>query len=195
MLDFSKIERGVKQYSFEYEDPAAILRMAVDSFRPAAEEQGFTLALEIAEPLPELRADADAISQVILNLLSNAVKYSDTVKEIRIRAYQQGAHVAIEVAERGIGIAAAEITKVFDDFYRADQRLNSQKQGGMGLGLTLARQIVRAHGGEISVCSEVGKGSAFTFTLPIPEPVAAKSLLQEEAQLTIHTGRALEVES
>ncbi|MGH7494293.1 MAG: ATP-binding protein [bacterium] len=195
MLDFSKIERGVKQYNFEYEDPATMLRMAVDSFRPAAEEQGFALALEIAEPLPELRADADAISQVILNLLSNAVKYSDAVKEIHIRAYQQCAHVAIEVADHGIGIAAAEITKVFDDFYRADQRLNSQKQGGMGLGLTLARQIVRAHGGEISVRSEVSKGSTFTFTLPIPEPVVTKSLLQEEAQLTIHTSRTLEVES
>lgn len=193
VLDFSKIERGVKQYSFEYEDPAAVVRMAVDSFRPHAEEQGFTLALDIAEPLPELRLDADAISQVILNLLSNAVKYSDAVKDIRVRAYQKNTNVVIEVSDRGIGIAAAELSKVFDDFYRADQRLNSQKQGGMGLGLTLARQIVRAHGGEISVRSEVGHGSTFTFTLPIPESVMLENSLGEEAQKVLRSGREIEV--
>ena len=193
VLDFSKIERGVKQYNFEYEDPAAVVRMAVDSFRPHAEEQGFTLALDIAEPLPELRLDADAISQVILNLLSNAVKYSDAVKDIRVRAYQKNANVVIEVSDRGIGIAAAELSKVFEDFYRADQRLNSQKQGGMGLGLTLARQIVRAHCGEISVRSEVGLGSTFTFTLPIPESVMLENSLGEEAQKALRSGREIEV--
>lgn len=193
VLDFSKIERGVKQYNFEYEDPAAVVRMAVDSFRPHAEEQGFTLALDIAEPLPELRMDADAISQVILNLLSNAVKYSEAVKDIRVRAYQRNTNVVIEVSDRGIGIAAAELSKVFEDFYRADQRLNSQKQGGMGLGLTLARQIVRAHGGEISVRSEVGQGSTFTFTLPIPESVMLQNSLGEEAQKALRSGREIEV--
>ncbi len=193
VLDFSKIERGVKLYTFEYEDPAAILRMAVDSFRPAAEEQGFALELDIAEPLPELRMDADAISQVLLNLLSNAVKYSEAVKEIRLRAYQQRAHLVIEVADRGIGIAAAEVQKVFEDFYRADQRLNSQKQGGMGLGLTLARQIVRAHGGEISVRSEVGKGSVFTFALPLPASAVTETLLNEETKHAMRTSREVEV--
>lgn len=193
VLDFSKIERGIKQYSFEYEDPAAVVRMAVDSFRPHAEEQGFTLAVDIAEPLPELRLDADAISQVILNLLSNAVKYSDAVKDIHVRAFQQKSQVVIDVTDLGIGIAATELSKVFDDFYRADQRLNSQKQGGMGLGLTLARQIVRAHGGEISVRSEVGKGSTFTFTLPIPESVMLENSLGEEAQKTLRSGREIEV--
>lgn len=193
VLDFSKIERGIKQYSFEYEDPAAVVRMAVDSFRPHAEEQGFTLALDIAEPLPELRLDADAISQVILNLLSNAVKYSDAVKDIRVRAYQRNTNVVIDVSDHGIGIAAAELSKVFEDFYRADQRLNSQKQGGMGLGLTLARQIVRAHGGEISVRSEEGQGSTFTFTLPIPESVMLENSLGEEAQKALRSGREIEV--
>lgn len=193
VLDFSKIERGIKQYSFEFEDPAAVVRMAVDSFRPHMEEQGFTLALDIAEPLPELSIDADAISQVILNLLSNAVKYSDSVKDIRVRAFRQKSHVVIEVADRGIGIAAAELSKVFDDFYRADQRLNSQKQGGMGLGLTLARQIVHAHGGEISVRSEVGKGSTFTFTLPIPETALAETSLNGEAQNALCAEREVEI--
>jgi signal transduction histidine kinase len=174
VLDFAKIERGVKQYNFEYEDPAAVLRLAVESFRPHAEAQGFALALDVAEPLPELRLDADAISQVMLNLLSNAAKYSDAVKEIRVRAYRDGSQVVVEITDRGIGIAAAEIPKIFEGFYRVDQRLNAQQQGGMGLGLALARDIVRAHGGDISVNSEAGAGSTFAFTLPIPAEDPAK---------------------
>jgi signal transduction histidine kinase len=168
VLSYSKIERGAKQYQLEYEDPSAILRAAVESFRPHAEAQGFLLQMEIAKDLPELQMDADAILQVMLNLLSNAVKYSEEVKEIRVRAYRAGALVKVEVADRGIGIDRTELAKIFDGFYRVDQRLSSHKQGGMGLGLTLARHIVSAHGGNISVDSEPGKGSAFIFTLPIP---------------------------
>lgn len=194
VLDFSKIERGVKQYNFEYEDPSAILQIAVNSIRPHAEEQGFTLDLEIAEPLPELRMDADAISQVMLNLLNNAMKYSGEVKEIRVRAYQQSEQLVVEVSDRGIGIAARELAKIFDDFYRADQRLNSQNQGGMGLGLTLARQIVRAHDGEISVRSEVGKGSTFTFTLPLPETETPEAPLNGAAPDALHASREVKVD-
>jgi len=168
VLDFSKIERGFKPYNFEFEDPALALHAAIEAFRPHAAANGFSLAVDIADDLPELRLDADAISQVMLNLLSNAVKYSDEIKAIRVRAYCDGRHVAVEVADRGIGIDATEIPKIFDDFYRVDQRLSSPQQGGMGLGLTLARHIVRAHGSDISVRSEVGRGSTFSFTLPIP---------------------------
>jgi signal transduction histidine kinase len=110
----------------------------------------------------------------MLNLLSNAAKYSDAVKEIRVRAYDAGSQVVVEISDRGIGIPAAEIPKIFEGFYRVDQRLNAQRQGGMGLGLTLARDIVRAHGGDISVNSEVGAGSTFAFTLPIPAEDPAK---------------------
>jgi signal transduction histidine kinase len=196
VLDFSRIERGFKQYDFEYEDPAVVLRQAVESFRPQAEASGFLLAVEIAKDLPEVRMDADAISQVMLNLLSNAVKYSDEVKKIHVRAYRDGALVVVEVADRGIGIDAAEIPKIFRDFYRVDQRLSSQKQGGMGLGLTLARHIIRAHGGDISVRSEVGRGSTFIFTLPIPpvhvttplpgRPRTAKPRMQRESIVNVH---------
>jgi signal transduction histidine kinase len=178
LLDFAKIERGVKQYHFDYEDLTIVLCMAIESFRPHAEAQGFRLEIDIAEPLPEIRLDADAMAQVVLNLLSNAVKYSDDVKEIRVQAYRHGAHVVIAVTDRGIGINAAEIPKIFDDFYRVDQRLNTLKQGGMGLGLTLVRHMVQAHGGSISVRSTVGKGSTFSVMLPIPtdDMVTVKTL-------------------
>ena len=167
LLSFSRIEHGIKQYHFEYEDPGVVLRMVIDSFRPHAEAQGFSVSAEIPEDLPEVKMDADAISQVMLNLLSNAVKYSDEVKEIRVRAYQDGQQLLVEVSDRGIGIDSSELPKIFNDFYRVDQRLNAQKQGGVGLGLTLVRQIVHAHGGEVNVESEVGKGSTFSFSLPL----------------------------
>ena len=189
LLDFAKIERGVKQYHFDYEDLTIVLCMAVESFRPHAEAQGFRLDIDIVEPLPEIRLDADAMAQVVLNLLSNAVKYSDDVKEIRVQAYRHGSHVVIAVTDRGIGIDAAEIPKIFDDFYRVDQRLNTPKQGGMGLGLTLVRHMVQAHGGSISVRSEVGKGSTFSVMLPIPAEdmatVKTLSAVPGDAQSTV----------
>jgi two-component system phosphate regulon sensor histidine kinase PhoR len=196
VLSYSKIERSVKQYQLEYEAPSAIISAAVESFRPHAEARGFLLEVEIAEDLPELRMDADAVLQVMLNLLSNAVKYSEETKEIRVRAYRAGPVVKVEVADRGIGIDPTEAAKIFDDFYRVDQRLSSHKQGGMGLGLTLARHIVSAHGGNISVNSEPGKGSTFIFTLPIPaeEELRSRMPVYGEREPSGHVVRQAEIE-
>lgn len=175
VLNFAKIERGVAQYRFEFEDPAALLHMALDSIRPRAEAQGFTLTNEIDDDLPELRLDADAFMQVMLNLLGNAIKYSGTQKAIHVRARREGTRVNIAVIDRGLGIPPAALKKIFQEFYRVDQRLNTEQQGGMGLGLTLSQKIVVAHGGEITVASEVGRGSTFTVSLPIPQEAAKSS--------------------
>jgi signal transduction histidine kinase/predicted negative regulator of RcsB-dependent stress response len=169
LLDISRIERGDKKYYFEYEEIAAIIMMAVESIRPQIEAEGFLLMMEVADDLPEVRIDADAISQVILNLVSNAMKYSDSERKISIRAYAQNRCVHVEVADKGVGIAPSEQQKVFDRFYRVDQKLNTTKQGGVGIGLTLVRQIVTDHGGKVHVESEPGKGATFTFTLPVPD--------------------------
>jgi len=195
LLDFSKIERGAKQYHFEYEDLGAVLRLAIETFRPHAEAEGFVLATEIVDDLPELRIDADAMSQVMLNLLSNAIKFSDEVREISVRAHRDDHRVMVEVADRGIGIDAAEIPKIFDDFYRVDQHLNTRKQGGMGLGLTLARHIVRAHGGDIGVRSEAGKGSTFSFIIPIPPTDQVTTSTNEEVADTTFANRSVEMAS
>ncbi|RMD99201.1 MAG: GHKL domain-containing protein, partial [Calditrichaeota bacterium] len=160
---------GKRQFHFEYEDLAVVVRIAIESFQVNAEAQGFTLVTDIREPLPELKMDADAIFQVILNLLNNALKFSDKEKKIWIRAYRQKASVIIEVEDHGIGIPAGEKAKIFKDFYRVDQRLNTEAQGGLGLGLTLAQDIVQAHHGNITVDSEVGKGSIFRVILPVQE--------------------------
>jgi signal transduction histidine kinase len=175
ILDFSKIERGVKQYAFEYEMPAVILRKAIDSFRPHAEAQGFSIKTQIDDSLPELLLDADGITQAILNLLSNAVKYSEKEKIVEVRAFRDRDHVCVEVEDRGIGISAAQLSSIFEEFYRVDQKLNSRRQGGVGLGLTLVKHIVQAHGGTIKVRSEVGKGSTFIMTLPISSDDSVKA--------------------
>lgn len=158
----------MKQYNFEYELPAVVLRKAIDSFRPHAEAQGFTIESEIDDLLPELFWDADAMTQALLNLLSNAVKYTEKEKNITVRAFRDQAHVHIEVEDRGIGIAPAQLPRVFDEFYRVDQKLNSKRQSGVGLGLTLVQHIIQAHQGTISVRSAVGKGSTFRISLPLP---------------------------
>jgi signal transduction histidine kinase len=168
VLDFSKIERGVKQYTFEYEIPTLVLQKAIDAFRPHAEAQGFIINTEIDDSLPELFLDADAITQALLNLLSNAVKYSEKEKAIAVRAFRNCDHVCVEVEDRGIGISADLTARIFDEFYRIDQKLNSRRPSGMGLGLTLVKHIVQAHQGTIQVRSEEGKGSTFIVTLPIP---------------------------
>ena len=168
ILDFSKIERGVKQYTFEYEMPAVVLHKAIDSFRPHAEAQGFSIRTTIDDALPELLLDSDGITQAMLNLLSNAVKYSEKEKIIDVRAFRDGDHVRVEVEDRGIGISAADKVSIFDEFYRVDHQLHSRRQGGVGVGLALVKHIVQAHRGKIEVRSEEGKGSTFIVCLPIP---------------------------
>jgi signal transduction histidine kinase len=178
VLDFSKIERGMKQYNFEYEIPAVVLRKAIDSFRPHAETQGFIIRTQIDDSLPELFLDADAMTQAFLNLLSNAVKYSEKEKIIEVRAFRDRDRVCVEVEDHGIGISSAQSSRIFDEFYRIDQKPNSIRPGGVGLGLTLVKHIVQAHQGTIHVRSEEGKGSTFVMTLPIPPedgPTAAES--------------------
>lgn len=169
VLNFAKIERGAAEYHFELEDPGALLRMALESFRPHALAQGFALTHDLAEDLPELRLDADAFMQVMFNLLGNAVKYSAEHKAIHVRAWLEQTRVAIAVTDQGLGIPQNALKKIFHEFYRVDQRLNTERQGGMGLGLTLTKNIVEAHHGEIVVASEVGKGSTFTVYLPLPQ--------------------------
>lgn len=169
ILEFAKIERGTKQFDFEYEVPGSVVMRAVDVFRPYAEAEGFEMKVEIETHLPEIKVDADALSQLILNLLSNAVKYSEKTKKILVRVFRDERYVYIAVTDHGLGIPASERERIFEDFYRIDQRLNTRKQGGIGLGLTLVRYIAQAHGGDVQVKSALGEGSTFTVSLPIPQ--------------------------
>jgi signal transduction histidine kinase len=168
VLDFSRMERNVKQYRFEAHPVGEVVERAVESFRPHADARGFSLQLTLDPDLPAVRLDADAMSQVLLNLLTNAAQYSKDEKDIRVSVTRQREDVRIEVSDRGIGIEPRNLRRVFEKFYTSWQRMDSPTQGGLGLGLALSREIVRSHGGEITVRSEVGHGSTFTVTLPVP---------------------------
>ena len=173
VLDFSRMERGVKQYHFELRDVGAVVLDVVEAFRPHADTRGVDLQVSVEEPLPAVSLDGDAMSQVVLNLLTNAVQYSVEQKEVRVRVRADRGTVAIDVADRGTGIEERHLRRIFDKFYSTWRRMDDRAQGGLGLGLALSREIVRAHGGDITVRSAVGQGSTFTVTLPVPSAAEA----------------------
>jgi len=171
VLDFASMSRGARRFHFEYEEIGPLVAAAAESFRGQATTQGFEYRVEIEPDLPEVRVDADAIRQVVLNLLSNAVKYSDQERWIAVRAYRHNDAIAIEVEDHGIGIDPVDQKRIFDDFYRVDERLSTTRQG-VGLGLTLVRQIVEGHHGRVEIRSARGNGARFTVWLPC-EPQSA----------------------
>ncbi len=169
VLDFSRMERGEKKYHFMPCDLAEIARSAANTFRPHLETNGFRFGCEIPDAPVTVEGDADALSQVIVNLLSNAEKYTDTGREITLQlAHKQSPlpHVEIRVLDRGAGVPRGSEQKIFEKFYRAHDSLASGIQGS-GLGLTIARQIARAHGGDVVYEPREGGGSCFILRLPL----------------------------
>jgi signal transduction histidine kinase len=173
ILDFSKIEAGRNEYKFAPGDVGVIVGELLDTYGQQIRNQGFELAIEIEGHLPPVEIDSGAIARAVLNLLDNAMKYSPAVKNIAVRVRQRENAVAIEIADRGIGIARGEQKKIFEKFYRAGSELVHDTKGA-GLGLALVKHIVKAHGGSINVESTPGRGSTFTILLPTvaaPVPV------------------------
>jgi signal transduction histidine kinase len=120
--------------------------------------------------LPQVDADPDALITVLLNLLDNAFKYTNQDKHIVLRAFADNGHVCFEVQDNGIGLSRRAAQKVFERFYRVDDELSRSAEGS-GLGLSIVRFIVDAHGGTVTVRSELGEGSTFTVRLPALAPV------------------------
>ncbi|MBW1881387.1 MAG: HAMP domain-containing histidine kinase, partial [Deltaproteobacteria bacterium] len=153
-------------------DPGQVIQTAVDAFRTHLEARCIQLEVDVPPDLPVVWVDKEAIGQVLANLLNNASKYGGHGKWIRIRAAVLGEALEVSVADRGIGIDQEEIQRVFDHFFRsADPKVRRRK--GTGIGLTIVRYIVEAHGGTIIVESPQGSGTTFTFTLPLEPPIEA----------------------
>ena len=168
VLDFSRIERGEKKYTFAKCDLAGVVRETVESYRPHLEANGFHLVCDLPESPLFVNGDRDALAQIVVNLLSNAEKYSSDRRAVRVEARQQSQplpHVEVRVLDRGLGVPQGCEEKIFEQFYRAHDSLSSGIQGS-GLGLTLARQIARAHGGDVVCEPREGGGSCFTLRLP-----------------------------
>jgi signal transduction histidine kinase len=176
ILDFSRIEAGKKEYSFCQTDVGDLVRSTLESYRFEIEHNGFHFEQKIDSNLPPLQVDREAIARSLLNLVNNAVKYSAREKYLGVYLYRQDSSVNLEVVDHGIGIPPKEQPRIFEKFYRVGDPLVHNTKGS-GLGLSLVRHIVRAHGGEVTVESAPGHGSKFTITLP----VQASELQQEEA--------------
>jgi len=169
ILDFSRIEAGKKEYSFRETDVADLVRSTLESYRFEIEQNGFEFEQKIDNNLPPLRVDREAIARSLLNLVNNAVKYSAGVKYLGVHLYRRDGNVNLEVVDRGIGIPAKEQSKIFEKFYRVGDPLVHNTKGS-GLGLSLVRHIVQAHGGQVAVESAPGHGSKFIIILPVQNP-------------------------
>jgi signal transduction histidine kinase len=170
ILDFSRIEAGRKEYDFRETDLAELVRTTLDSYRFQIEQQGFVLEEHIPDDLPPIPVDREAIARSLLNLVNNAVKYSAKDKFLAVNMYRANGAVRLEVVDRGIGIPRHEQGKIFEKFYRASDPLVHNTKGS-GLGLSLVRHVVEAHGGQVSVDSTPGRGSKFIISLPV-QPAA-----------------------
>jgi signal transduction histidine kinase len=124
-----------------------------------------TFTFDAKENLPEIYADRDALAQVLTNLLDNALKYTGEEKRIALRINAVADGVVFAVEDNGIGLTPDERQEIFRPFYQADQKLSRTREG-CGLGLAIVNKIVKAHGGEITVASEPGKGSVFRVKIP-----------------------------
>ena len=168
ILDFAGANSGRKKYDLRVQNINAIVENAISECQPLIDEKGFKIEKDIAENLPGIKADANALSQAIQNLIFNSLKYSENEKFIKISAKNGGGNVKIAVEDRGIGIASSDLKHIFEPFYRAKAVVDEQIHGN-GLGLSLVRETIAAHGGKISAESEIGVGSKFTILLPQKE--------------------------
>jgi signal transduction histidine kinase len=165
VLEFSRMQQD-RRYELEHVDLGALIRETVDAFAHGLAGQ-FTFTVDIAGPGPYVHVDPAAIEQALANLLDNAVKYSDTIKEIAVRVRRDRHLAIVEIADRGVGVAAADRDRIFDRFYRASSALH---RPGFGLGLPIVRELVQAHGGRVDVTSVPGAGSTFRISLPQANP-------------------------
>jgi len=160
-LDNRRMEWNMQEISF-----VNLAKNAIEKLELEAKNKGQTLESYVIGDIPEIKADKDRIEQVILNILSNAMKYTPTNGKITAYIGKMFSDVYIKVIDNGIGIPSQDMPRIFERFYRVD-KARSREMGGTGLGLSIAKEIVEAHGGTITITSEVGKGTEVTVRLPI----------------------------
>jgi len=166
ILDFSTIEAGMKKYRFEDVAISNLVKGVADQCKEYILKKTVSLDVDISDHLPTIYADKDAISRALFNLLDNSLKYSGQGKKIYLRAFTEGDSLLLKVQDEGIGIKKDDLKRVFEKFYRSPDQGKSHIEGS-GIGLTLVSHIVQAHGGEVIMESEVGKGTTVTLQLPM----------------------------
>jgi signal transduction histidine kinase/ActR/RegA family two-component response regulator len=184
LLDMSRISRNKVQLRKERVGAGTIVRRAAAAARPLFEEKRHELVLEIEpQPMP-LFADATRVEQMIANLLTNAAKYTPQGGRVSVSASPRDGEAVIKVKDTGIGIPAEILPRVFDLFAQADRSLD-RSEGGLGIGLTVARKLAEMHGGTVTAASEgIGKGAEFTLRLPLSDLDVAAADVRGEDRVT-----------
>ena len=165
VLDLSKIEAGQLTLSPADYSMKELVQTVVIALESVAAEKKLGLKMDVAADLPRGRGDDRRLSQVLLNLVGNALKFTEA-GEVRVKAGLADGQFLVSVADTGPGISPADQQRIFEAFQQVDSSL-TRKKGGTGLGLSIARRIVELHGGRLWVESAPGKGSTFSFTIPV----------------------------
>ncbi len=168
LLDVVKIESGKIQLNFEKVHPEDFLKKNIEINALLAAKKDIKLVLNIPQQLPQIALDPIKIEQVLNNLISNAIKYSHKNTTVSVSAFSTGQHLLISVKDEGQGIPENELQKVFVPFSKISVK-GTEGEKSTGLGLSIVKRIVTGHFGRIWVESEAGKGSVFSFTLPLNE--------------------------
>jgi signal transduction histidine kinase len=170
ILEIGRIDADKIQLNFESVDIPSVFQDVLQTMRAEVERKSTVVNVEVEDDLPQIPADLRRVTQVILNLVSNAVKYTYPGAQVSLRAHRNPAGLLqVDVEDTGVGISPEQQQHLFRRFYRADNPLRDEV-GGTGLGLSIAKSFIELHGGEIWVQSELGKGSTFSFMLPLTQP-------------------------
>jgi signal transduction histidine kinase len=166
LQELSLAEAGELKLVYQEEDIAKLVKQAVTPWQPQLAAKEISLSLDLPDNLSPVNIDWQRVNQVLHNFLENAVAYTHKGGTINVAAITQGDWVEVSVSDTGEGIPAEDLPHIFERLYRVDKS-RARATGGSGLGLTIAKRLVEAHGGKITVQSKLGKGSRFSFTLPI----------------------------
>jgi signal transduction histidine kinase len=168
LLDLSRLESGEVPLHREDVQLAPLVSQVVSEIEVSSTGREVRLARELPEDLPMVDADRERVHQVLFNLVDNAVRFSPEGGEVTIAAHRHNGTIEVSVADTGLGISSEHLPRLFERFYRVDTA-RAREDGGTGIGLAIARSVVEAHGGHIRAESEPGKGSVFTFDLPVAD--------------------------
>jgi signal transduction histidine kinase/type II secretory pathway pseudopilin PulG len=175
VLSFAGLQSGLKKQTFVPVDVADILEQSLQDLDMTIRENGFTVERVCSRDLPPIMADPVSLRRAVHNLITNAIKYSGNERWIRISILTEGQWVRLTVEDHGVGIASADLSHIFEPFYRCRTAVEAQIHGS-GIGLSLVKKAIDQHGGEVSVTSTPGSGSTFSMALPITRPPEASSV-------------------
>ncbi|HVN16962.1 MAG TPA: HAMP domain-containing sensor histidine kinase [Anaerolineales bacterium] len=168
LQELSRVEARAYELNLRSLDVSSLVKIATKRLAPQAESKRITLDFELAPDLPRVLADEDRAVQILINLIGNALQYTPEKGKVLLSAKRMNNEVQISIRDTGIGIPSEHLPHIFDRFYRVDKSRSRRAGGGSGIGLTIARALVEAHGGRIwAESAGEGQGSTFTFTLPI----------------------------